>query len=219
MSDPAIGTYRPPQYATRPLTPERVRSVEFSRTPIGRRGLDPDEVYRFVERMAEEIARRDALEATERANSERYRDALKNWQEEQIRLRGGSVEAQPRNRRPDADTINLLSRAQQEADSLLAQTRVHCRQLAVDAQEHADGMMEDARLRAEEAAKRAAHDYRTGAGGDYSADLEELERRLAWVRAFTESLRSAETQISATREALELEVGRVVDIARARERL
>jgi DivIVA domain-containing protein len=37
------------------LTPERVRRTQFSRTPIGRRGLSEDEVTDFLHRIADEL--------------------------------------------------------------------------------------------------------------------------------------------------------------------
>ncbi|HYZ99901.1 MAG TPA: hypothetical protein VE575_14170 [Acidimicrobiales bacterium] len=218
MSEAAGGTYGP-TWNVPALTPERVRSVRFSRTPIGRRGLSEDEVWRFVEHMAAEIARRDAVEAALIATSEKYRNALRTWQQEQVDRRDSVAQERSKKRRPDVELVNMMSRAQQEADALIAQTQAYCRQLAADAQEQADALLDNARLRAEDAAERAVHTYRASAGGEYSAATEELERRLAWVRTFIASLGSVESQLSTARQALEMEVERVVDIAQPRERV
>ncbi|MFI6230105.1 DivIVA domain-containing protein [Micromonospora echinospora] len=70
-----------------PLLPAQVRDRRFRRTRFGRRGLDPDDVRRFLDRVALELA--DAQEAAERAHREtvRIKDALRRWQSEQTRTR------------------------------------------------------------------------------------------------------------------------------------
>ena len=64
------------------LTPERVRTMDFPRTPIGRRGWSEDDVRSFLQRVAEEIAGRDAVEASLRAEVAYYKDRLIQWQSE-----------------------------------------------------------------------------------------------------------------------------------------
>lgn len=61
------------------LDPSRIRSVRFSRRSW-RRGLDPDEVYAFLARMADEVEllRRDIRVA--RDDADRVKNALRNWQ-------------------------------------------------------------------------------------------------------------------------------------------
>ncbi|MEO3745049.1 DivIVA domain-containing protein [Plantactinospora sp. B5E13] len=61
------------------LDPNRIRSVRFSRRSW-RRGLDPDEVYAFLARMADEVEllRRDIRVA--RDDADRVKNALRNWQ-------------------------------------------------------------------------------------------------------------------------------------------
>ncbi|MFY1704603.1 MULTISPECIES: DivIVA domain-containing protein [Micromonospora] len=68
-----------------PLLPTQVRQWRFGRTRFGRRGLDPAEVRRFVDRVAGELAA--AQEAAERARGEAYqvKEALRRWQSEQTR--------------------------------------------------------------------------------------------------------------------------------------
>ncbi|MFI6824429.1 DivIVA domain-containing protein [Micromonospora sp. NPDC050187] len=70
-----------------PLLPAQVRDRRFRRTRLGRRGLDPEDVQRFLDRVALELA--DAQEAAERARRETHRikDALRRWQSEQARSR------------------------------------------------------------------------------------------------------------------------------------
>ncbi|SCF01499.1 DivIVA domain-containing protein [Micromonospora echinospora] len=70
-----------------PLLPVQVRDRRFRRTRFGRRGLDPEDVRRFLDRVALELA--EAQEAAERARREtvRIKDALRRWQSEQARTR------------------------------------------------------------------------------------------------------------------------------------
>lgn len=197
---------RPPVRPAQRLTPERVRSMQFARTPVGRRGFNEDEVLRFLQRMADEIAARDADEAALRANVAHYKNTLTQWHREHSEQVSDEVTTAPPSRtQPSVDAVNLLSRAQQEADAYVAQTQEYCRRLAADAHEHAQEVLNDARARAEAAADDAATIYRERAGDAYTTDLEELERRLVWARTFLTSLETVETQLRAARQALTYE--------------
>jgi DivIVA domain-containing protein len=188
------------------LTPERVRSVEFTRTPLGRRGWNEDEVQQFLQRVAEDIAARDAAEASLRAEVGFYKNRLRQWQNEQ---RGGQSEDPPGPAQPSVEAINILSQAQQEADAYVAQAQDYCRRLTADAQEHAQVILGDAQVQAEQAAEEAVRDYRARAGDQYTAEFEDLERRLAWARTFLSSLENVETQLRTAREALTYEVDKL----------
>src|SRR4029453_17391365 len=83
---------------------------------------------------------------------------------------------------PNVEAVNILSRAQQEADSYVAQTQAYCRRLAVDARDHAQQILTEAQAQAEEAANLAVQGYRAGSGDTYTPEFEELERRLSWAR-------------------------------------
>ncbi len=193
---------------TRPrLTPERVRKMQFTRTQIGRRGLAEDEVNLFLERVAEDIAARDAEDASMRAMVLHYQTTLADWRAEHREPQGrtgtgGGVV-------PNVEAVNILSRAQQEADSYVAQTQAYCRRLAVDARDHAQQILTEAQAEAEEAANRAVQGYRARSGDAYTPEFEELERRLAWARTFLSSLESVEAQLRTAREALSYEFDRL----------
>jgi DivIVA domain-containing protein len=189
------------------LTPERVRTTQFTRSPIGRRGFSEEEVQIFLQRVAEDIAARDADDASMRATISHYQRTLAQWQAERTDHRGEDPLAQTR--RPTVEAINILSRAQQEADSYVAQTQAYCRRLAVDARQHAEQILTEAQARAEEAAGQAVEEYRRRAGNDHSPEFEELERRLVWARTFLASLEAVETQLRTAREALSFEFDRL----------
>jgi DivIVA domain-containing protein len=187
------------------LTPERVRKMQFTRTQIGRRGLAEDEVTVFLERVAEDIAARDAEDASMRAMVLHYQNTLADWRAEyrdpQGRTGSGAV--------PNVEAVNILSRAQQEADLYVAQTQAYCRRLAVDARDHAQQILTEAQAQAEEAANLAVQGYRARSGDTYTPEFEELERRLAWARTFLSSLESVEAQLRTAREALSYEFDRL----------
>lgn len=197
------------QYARRTvqrLTPDRVRSMQFSRTPIGRRGLAEDEVAAFVQRVADEIATRDAAETSLRAKVTHYKNTLVQWQREQSESRVDDVNGRgPDSASATVEAVNILSRAQQEADAYVAQTQEYCRRLAADAHDHAQSVLDDATARADAAAEQAVIELRAREGADHSPELEDLERRLAWARTFLASLESVETQLRTAREALAYE--------------
>lgn len=196
--------------AAQRLTPDRVRSMRFSRTPVGRRGFSEEEVRQFLQRVADDIAARDASEASLRAKVSHYKNSLIQWQREHSEARNDELaESPPSPGLPSVETVNILSRAQQEADAYVAQTQEYCRRLADDARDHAHAIVTDAKRRADAAADDAVSGYRAQAGDAYTAELEELERRLAWARTFLASLETVETQLRATRQALTYEVDRI----------
>jgi cell division septum initiation protein DivIVA len=187
-----------------------VRSMQFSRTPIGRRGVSEEEVRAFVTRVAEDIAARDASEASLRATIAHYKNTIAHWQTDE----SGSRPVEMPDPRPTIDAVNILSRAQQEADTYVAQTQEYCRRLALDARRHAEEILDDARARAEEAAAEAEAAYRAAAAGaangaDVGVDLQELEHRLVWARTFIASLETVEAQLRTAREALSYEFDRM----------
>jgi DivIVA domain-containing protein len=201
------------QFATRTvqrLTPDRVRSMQFSRTPIGRRGLAEDEVAAFLQRVADEIATRDAAETSLRAKVSHYKNSLVQWQREQSESRAEDVNGRgPETASATVEAVNLLSRAQQEADAYVAQTQEYCRRLAAEAHEHAQSVLDEATARADAAAEEAVIELRARDGVDHSPELEDLERRLAWAKTFLASLESVETQLRTAREALSYEFGKL----------
>ncbi len=203
MTDASVEhTWRP----TQRLTPDRVRSVQFTRTPIGRRGLSEEEVAQFMQRVADDIAARDASEASLRAKVAHYKSTLVQWQQDQTESRSEDlVLAAGEHARPTVEAVNILSRAQQEADAYVAQTQEYCRRLAADAQDHAQEILADAKARAAVVADGSTDGRGRPEDGNHFADLEELERRLVWARTFLTSLETVEAQLRTAREALAYE--------------
>jgi DivIVA domain-containing protein len=194
---------QPAARPTQHLTPERVRSMHFSRTPMGRRGLSEDEVALFLHRVADDLAARDAAEASLRAKVAHYKDTLMRWQSEaHTDLPAGARAASAES---PIEAVNILSQAQQEADAYVAQAEEYCRRLAADARDHAQEIVSEAQA----AAEAAAREHRLLSGDGQPAELEELEHRLVWARSFLASLETVEAQLRTAREALAYELGRM----------
>ena len=199
--------YWPAGRAAPALSPQRVRAARFTRTGLGRRGLDPDEVSDFLDQVADELARRDEREAALRADADRHKKALRAWNSERTRR------IEPDAHQARVDAVNLLSRAQQECDRYVRQTQDYCHSLTTQAERHADAILAEAGQQAADAAEQAAEDYRTGAGPAYSPDVEEFRRRLAWLRTFSESLGAVGSHLGATSDALRHELDRLDTLA------
>jgi DivIVA domain-containing protein len=197
----------PAGHAAPALTPQRVRAARFTRTGLGRRGLDPDEVADFLDQVADELSRRDEREAALRADADRHKKALRAWNSQQTRR------MVPDAHQARVDAVNLLSRAQQECDRYVRQTQDYCHDLTTQAERHADAIIAEAGQEAAAAAEQAAQDYRTGAGPAYSPDVEEFRRRLAWLRTFSESLGAVGSHLGATSDALRHELDRLDTLA------
>jgi DivIVA domain-containing protein len=69
--------------AHQPLRPAQIRNQRFSPTRFGQRGLDPDEVHEFLDRVATELANAHAAADRHHAEATRIKNALKRWQTDQ----------------------------------------------------------------------------------------------------------------------------------------
>ncbi|MFF0365781.1 DivIVA domain-containing protein [Micromonospora sp. NPDC005087] len=78
-------TYRSAAYTS--LLPWQVRERRFSPTGLGRRGLNPDDVYAFLDRVAVDMAAVYAALAESRLETARIKNALRHWQTDQARAR------------------------------------------------------------------------------------------------------------------------------------
>ncbi|MFF5180682.1 DivIVA domain-containing protein [Micromonospora sp. NPDC000316] len=78
--EPASGgtTYRSGAYTS--LLPWQVRERRFAPTAPGRRGLNPDDVYAFLDRVAGDMAAVYAALAESRLETARIKHALRRWQ-------------------------------------------------------------------------------------------------------------------------------------------
>jgi DivIVA domain-containing protein len=184
------------------LTPERVRTTVFSRSSIARRGYDMEEVQLFLQRVAEDIAASETEKGKLRAEIQR----LRSW----YRNRGHDVDAAPQHQvtqaHAKAQAVQMLSDAQLQVEAYVAQAQAYSRRVAVEARQQAELVLRDAQERADAAADTAAKDYRYTSGGGYAAELEEMERRVAWLRAFCHAI---QVQLHAATDAFTREVDKL----------
>ncbi|MGW4502857.1 DivIVA domain-containing protein [Micromonospora sp. NPDC004336] len=77
--------YRSSAYTS--LLPWQVRERRFRSVGLGRRGLEPADVYDFLDRVAGEMATVYAALAASRRETAVIKDALRRWQSAQARAR------------------------------------------------------------------------------------------------------------------------------------
>jgi len=218
-----------------PLSPDRVRAWDFSRSGVGRRGYNIDEVRLFLTRMAEELAGADREKAALRAEVRRLRNY---YREHNVDVDGTGTAAAgaagagagagvaasngppAQDDGPTLAAISLMSQAQQAADAQVAQAEEYARRLVRQARQQYEDMLREAADQAAAAAERAGVAYQASeegqAGGDDASHNEALERRIAWLRTFAEV---TEVQLRSVLEALTREVDKLGDLPKTNERL
>lgn len=169
------------------MSANQLRNVQLGRTSLGRRGYTEEDVDNLLERLAVDIEAWGIQAASLRADNERYRDALREWHAHYAQEHQGQ-ELPVRRTEAHVEAVNLLSRAQQNADALIAQAQTYARQVMVQAQQQAASTLADAQQQAEVAANQAVQEYRRQSGDMYAAELEEMQRRAAWLKGFVKSI-------------------------------
>ncbi|MEM1332844.1 MAG: DivIVA domain-containing protein [Actinomycetota bacterium] len=140
------------------ISPQQIRTAEFS---AARKGLDPDEVREFLERVASELERAQnqstAMEARARAAVARLQELSEGAAAqapvadptpatESAHAPEPAATADPTPTRDDADTISrTLLLAQRTADSVVAEAEAEAARIRAEADTEAAGAMESAR--------------------------------------------------------------------------
>jgi cell division septum initiation protein DivIVA len=179
--------------------------MELPRTTLGRRGYSEPEVEHFIGRLATDVEGWIAHSGGLRAEVDRLKTALRQWS------KGNPNEVDTK---PNPEAVQLMSRAQQEADSILAQAQDYARRVTEYARQQYDEILRGAYEDALTEADRAASEYRPGPAADGAAEWEELQRRLAWARTFLGAVQGAEAQLKAAGDALAYEVDKLDGIKR-----
>jgi len=187
------------------VTVGQVNNARFSMTSLTRRGYQPDEVHSFLERVADELASRDQREAALRTDAEKLKQALRSWQSQQNSQR---LQA-PMPTTPTTTAVNLVSQAQQQAESYVNQAQHYSRQIIAQARAQASELMRHTQERAKGEADRAVAEYRRDNDGRHDRAAEERIRQLVRARSFLEAVEVAEEQLRLTREGLEQEVAKL----------
>ncbi len=170
------------------LTPSEVQTLEFGRAPLGRRGLDEEQVRAFLMRVDAELRQALSERAALADEVARLRERLKA---------GGELEsAKPQDAHLQA--VRILSQAQQTADRYVADAERYTRDLAGEARRQRDEILADARSKAvqvlEDAHRQAAMAAATveppPGGPGYGAAERELEYLRTSSRVYRTHLRA-----------------------------
>jgi DivIVA domain-containing protein len=186
-----------PAETDRRLNPGDVQSVRFSNGSMLHPGYNEVEVDRFLNRVAQELARLHAEKAELRDHVHALQAQLDH------------AEALPVPEAPSDQAVRLLATAQQTADNYVAEAEDFSRQMTADARARYEEQMRHARETAG-AIIQAAHEqaeHMTGVDeraataepAGRSASTEELEEQVAYLKAFAQACR---TQLRAYLEAL-----------------
>ena len=177
----------------RRLSPADVRGARLPRATMLRPGYNDVEVDRFLDRLADELARLHAEKAE-------LRDQVHALQAQAADVVASIPEP------PSDQAVRILATAQQTADSYVAEAEDFSRQMTTDARAQYEEQLRLARENAgaiihaaHEAAARMTAGARARADDGTESNTEELEEQVAYLRAFGQACR---TQLRAYLEAL-----------------
>jgi len=184
-----------PARGERRLSPADVREVHLPRATMLRPGYSDTEVERFLDRVADELARLHADKAE-------LRDQVRALQEQ---VAGAAAQEAPSDQ-----AVRILAVAQQTADSYVAEAEDFSRQMTADARAQYEDQVRRARdnagaiiQAAQEAAARVTAGQRPAAADGVPGSTQELEAQVAYLKAFGQACR---TQLRAYLEALLVDV-------------
>src|SRR3954467_1972262 len=170
-----------PAETDRRLNPGDVQTVRFSNGSMLHPGYNEVEVDRFLNRVAQELARLHAEKAELRDHGHALQAQLDD------------AEAAPVVLPPSAQAVRLLATAQQTADQYVAEAEDFSRQMTADARARFEEQLKHARETAgaiiQAAHEQAAHMTGTeerpaqAEPAQRSATTEELEEQVAYLKA------------------------------------
>jgi len=173
------------------MSPNQIRTATLRRASLGRRGYNEVEVDQLLEHLAVDVERWAMENNALKADNDRLKTALGQWN---LWSDDGQGPAGP-------------------PGTALAERHICGEEYAHRAADHIRQQYEDVLGSAKEHARmeseHAALDYRIRAGERYTAEFEDLERRLVWARAFIGAIRGVEGHLRAAREALVFESNRL----------
>ncbi len=157
----------------------------------------------FLSRVADDIQAADADKAALRAEISR----LVNY----YREHGQDPDAGATRARVDVDAVNLMSKAQQAADSHVAQAEEYARRLVGQARQRYEELLRHAQEQAQQAAEEASRASEQLSEGATDAERHALEHKIAYLRTFAEV---TEVQLRSVLEALTKEVDKLGEVPR-----
>jgi DivIVA domain-containing protein len=169
-----------PEGSERGLTPADLHSVRFTRASMLHPGYVETEVDRVMHRVAEELGRH----ITEKA-------ALRD----RVRALQAEVEGTQAQVAPSDQAVRILASAQLTADNYVAEAEEFSRQVTSEARAEYETAVRQARENAGaiiQAAQEAAariHGGTPGRGDNGQRSVEELEKQVAYLKAFGQACR------------------------------
>jgi DivIVA domain-containing protein len=213
------------------LTPDGVRRVQFSRSPIGRRGYNEPDVEHFRARVVHEIGQANAEKAAMRQELERQRDEVQRLRDYFRRNRvdvdapGGHTPlpppAQINVNIASVQAVNVMSQAQQAADQHIAQAEDYARRLVANARLQYEDILRRAHEQAQEAAAEAgrlfestskAQEPEAERSQEQTSEMQYLQSRLAYMRTFAQV---TQVQLRSILDALRQELDQLTDLPNA----
>jgi DivIVA domain-containing protein len=180
------------------LSPAEVHSVLFGRAGFGRRGYEASEVDDFLDRVQIELSRLIAEKSELRDEVVELKDQL-----------GGAASDEPRRDGASVQAVRVLAAAQQTADQYVADAEHYSRRISIEARQHYEEVIGEARARAAavlEDAERLAQEaveVASAAGTDQGLTKQQLDEQVAYLRTFGQVCR---TQLRAYLEALLVDI-------------
>jgi DivIVA domain-containing protein len=165
------------------MSPRAIRSAPLTRVW---RGYDQRQVDALLERVAAEVEQWMAANTELGAELYRIKEAVRGWQSADER----GPEQVTDEAQPGINAVALLARAQQQADSVVAQAHEHACQVAEQARQRSNQLVREAQARGAAAAEQAAREYRAQTVAQCAAEMEEVERRTAWIQSFAQELQA-----------------------------
>jgi cell division septum initiation protein DivIVA len=168
------------------LTPQQVRSANFSAARFGRRGLDEGEVRSFCEWVADGVGRLVNDNNLLHAEIVRLRERLLDGK--------GNSGVQPEDGHVQA--VYVLSKAQQTADRYVADAQEYSRELAEDARLRRDEILGEAKMRASMILEEAHNSGSKAAEAARNAhdplpdERQELQAEIAYLRTYSDVCRT-----------------------------
>ena len=164
------------------LTLADVQEVTFPRSTMLHPGYSEGEVDRFLERVAQELAR---LQAQNAELQEQVSDLAQRLQ---------AAESRPG---PSDQAVGILAAAQQTADQYVAEAEAFSRVMTSEAREQYEDQLRQAREKAGaiiQAAQEAAHgavaaDVEARPAGTGHPDAEAVQRQVVYLQAFGQACR------------------------------
>jgi DivIVA domain-containing protein len=172
-------------------SPEAIRDQQFTHRM---RGLDENEVYEFLDLLADQVRTAERERADLRAENERLRVENTRLQSE-------------REQTPDINpqAVILFSQAQQVADQLVEEAVRHARDLMTSARNQQREILQRAHEAAEAAVRESGATQPDGAVMGYTTPVAEIE----YVRTFA---RVAQIQLKSVLDALTEQVDKLGDV-------